>query len=125
MTYGIIFYEITSKNKYVFLHRNQYEIYQDILTSNPININVLYYIKIGEFNHIIYLLDKNKYNDLYKIYENKLEKINYNIFNNKIFHKNIKHKRIKDAIIKKELDLIFLNYKLRNSLHNNIISNQL
>lgn len=117
MTFGIIFYEINNKSIYLYLQRNSYEIYQDILINESINVNVSYYIKIYDYDHIIYLLDKNKYNELFKIYEKKLEKINYNIFNQKIFHNNIKHKRIKNIQIKNQLDFIILNNKLRIKLN--------
>jgi hypothetical protein len=122
MTYGIIFYEINNntKNIYLYLYRNSNEVYQDITISelNDIellqNINIIYYVKNPEMNHKLYLLDITKYNNLFDKYKIKLEKINYEIFNRKIFHNNIKHRRIKNFMIKKELDLIILNYRLVN-----------
>ena len=120
MTYGIIFFEINSDTKYVYVYlkRNSNEEYQDNSIYKPDensilnNICVLYYIKNAEYNHITFLLDIIKYSNLFDKYKNNLEKINYNIFNQKNFHNNVKHRRIKNYIIKKELDAIIFNYKL-------------
>ena len=114
MTYGIIFFDIniTKHSVYVYIQRNSNEEYQDILISEPIDIGVLYYVKNSDYNHIIYLLDITKYNELFTKYKIYLEKINYDVFNKKIFHNNLKHRRIKNFLIKRELDLILLNYKL-------------
>jgi len=122
MTYGLIFYEINNNKVYLYLRRNSNEEYQDILINQPnkdnilYNIGTLYYAKISDYNHIIYLLDITKYNDLFEKYKNLLEKINYDMFNQKIFHNNIKHKRIKNFIIKRELDYIILNHNLIKKL---------
>ena len=123
MTYGIIFYEINNNKVYLYLKRNINEEYQDITINEPDensilhNIGSLYYVKNSDYNHIIYLLDIIKYNDLFDKYKTILEKINYEFFNQKIFHNNIKHKRLKNLIIKRELDYIILNNKLIKKLN--------
>ena len=110
MTYGLIFYEINNNKVYLYLRCNSNE--DNILYY----IGTLYYAKNSDYNHIIYLLDITKYNDLFEKYKNLLEKINYDMFNQKIFHNNIKHKRIKNFIIKRELDYIILNHNLIKKL---------
>ncbi len=123
MTYGIIFYEIqTYDYVYIYLKRNSNEEYQDISINKPDeesilnNIGTIYYVKNSDYNHLIYLLDVTKYNELFNKYKHILEKINYDFFNQKLFHNNIKHKRLKNFMIKKELDNIILNYRLIKKL---------
>ena len=122
----IIFFEINNKsnNKInIYLKKNNKDYYEDIKLDfngqNDYNLDVipLYKIYIKENNNLIFLLDINRYIDIYNIYYNKfknLEKINYKYFTNKAFHNNMKHKRLKNMYIQNSLDYIILNRNIRS-----------
>jgi hypothetical protein len=111
ITYGIIFYEINPNSINIFLKKNAFDKYENIIINDKLDILPIYKIKLYESNHIIYLIDI-KHNELYQIYKNYLEKINYKYFISKPFQNNMLHKRIKNIIIKNTFDEIIFNKKI-------------
>jgi hypothetical protein len=124
LTYGIIFFEINPSDINIFLRKKLNDKYEDILINDELDILPIYKIKLYDYNHTIYLIDI-KYNNLFDLYKNSLEKIKYKYFISKPFQNNMVHKRIKNIIIQKIFDEIILNKKLIKIMNNKINSNHI
>jgi hypothetical protein len=66
ITYGIIFYEINHNSINIFLKKNSFDKYENIIINDKLDILPIYKIKLYESNHIIYLIDI-KHNELFVI----------------------------------------------------------
>ena len=117
-TYGIIFYKYINNKFFLYLRKNTKEYHEDFMIKDTSLIDLLKNISIlnkacnSELNHMTFLLNKDKYIDIFeqfKIYE----RVEYNKYISFPFVNNIKHKRIKYPEIDNSIKIIRNNYIIR------------
>ena len=117
-TYGIIFYKYINNKFFLYLRKNTKEYHEDFMIKDTSLIDLLKNISIlnksinSELNHMTFLLNKDKYYDIFEKFK-KYEKVEYNRYISFPFVNNIKHKRIKYTELDNSVKIIKNNYIIR------------
>ena len=120
-TYGIIFYTYKNDKLQLYLKKNTKDYHEDFIIKDIDKINFLNNISAiyksynFEKNHMIYLLNKIKYSELFDDIKN-YEIVNLKKFNSVPFDKTLKHNRLRFNELDISLDNIRKNYVYRKVL---------